>query len=50
MCIRNGIRPEINETEAPKCYIDLMRKCWDSDPPNAAEIDESLELFYICLE
>jgi serine/threonine protein kinase len=32
--ICNGIRPEINESEAPKCYIDLMKKCWDSDPKN----------------
>src|SRR5438034_1597928 len=26
--IVNGIRPEINEPIAPKCYIDLMNKCW----------------------
>ncbi|POG75260.1 kinase-like domain-containing protein, partial [Rhizophagus irregularis DAOM 181602=DAOM 197198] len=32
--ICNEIRPEINEQEAPKCYIDLMKKCWDSDPKN----------------
>src|ERR1043165_1243921 len=39
--ICNGIRPEINEPEAPKCYIDLMKKCWDNNPdnrPNATEI------------
>ncbi|CAB5192245.1 unnamed protein product [Rhizophagus irregularis] len=24
--ICNGIRPEINEKEAPKCYIDLMKR------------------------
>src|SRR5207249_9753626 len=32
--ICKGIRPEINEPEAPKCYIDLMKKCWYSDPVN----------------
>src|SRR5207244_10972012 len=32
--ICNGIRPEINEPEAPKCYIDLMKRCWDSNPDN----------------
>jgi serine/threonine protein kinase len=30
--ICEGIRPEINELEAPKCFIDLMKKCWDSNP------------------
>ncbi|GBB90322.1 hypothetical protein RclHR1_17230003 [Rhizophagus clarus] len=30
--ICNGIRPEISENEVPKCYIDLMKKCWDSNP------------------
>ncbi|RGB21647.1 kinase-like domain-containing protein, partial [Rhizophagus diaphanus] len=39
--ICNGIRPEINEQEAPKFYIDLMKNCWDPDPnkrPSAIEI------------
>ncbi|EXX61402.1 Ssk22p [Rhizophagus irregularis DAOM 197198w] len=46
--ICNGIRPEINEKEAPKCYIDLMKRCWDSNPanrPSAIEISELVELF-----
>src|SRR5437868_5206636 len=46
--ICNGIRPEINELEAPKCYIDLMKRCWDSIPenrPNAIEIKKSILLF-----
>jgi serine/threonine protein kinase len=46
--ICNGIRPEINEQEAPKCYIELMKKCWNSNPdnrPNAIEIEELIELF-----
>ncbi|POG57600.1 kinase-like domain-containing protein, partial [Rhizophagus irregularis DAOM 181602=DAOM 197198] len=32
--ICNGNRPEINVPEAPKCYIDLMKQCWDSNPNN----------------
>ncbi|EXX64474.1 Mkk1p [Rhizophagus irregularis DAOM 197198w] len=39
--ICNGIRPEINEQEAPKFYIDLMKNCWDEDQdkrPSAIEI------------
>ncbi|CAB5379103.1 unnamed protein product [Rhizophagus irregularis] len=47
--ICNGIRPEINEKIAPKCYIDLMKKCWDGNPnnrPNSVEIKEIIELFY----
>ncbi|RGB29606.1 kinase-like domain-containing protein, partial [Rhizophagus diaphanus] len=41
--ICNGIRPKINEQEAPKCYISLMKKCWDSNPnnrPNAIELEK----------
>ncbi|RIA86973.1 kinase-like domain-containing protein [Glomus cerebriforme] len=29
--ICKGVRPEIIEN-TPKCYVDLMEKCWDSDP------------------
>src|ERR1051325_7724350 len=46
--ICSGIRPEINEKEAPKCYIELMKKCLESDPkdrPNASEIYELISLF-----
>ncbi|UZO11057.1 uncharacterized protein OCT59_002631 [Rhizophagus irregularis] len=46
--ICNGIRPEINEKITPKCYIDLMKMCWDSNPdnrPNSLEIKEMIELF-----
>jgi serine/threonine protein kinase len=46
--ICNGIRPEISEKDAPKCYIDLVNKCWDPNPdnrPNATEILKSIELF-----
>ncbi|GBB97034.1 hypothetical protein RclHR1_00290032 [Rhizophagus clarus] len=40
-------RPEINVPEAPECYIDLMKKCWDTDPinrPDATKIEESIKL------
>ncbi len=49
MNICKGIRPELNEYKAPKCYIDLMKKCWNSNPenrPNANEIKELIKLFY----
>ncbi|RGB24443.1 kinase-like domain-containing protein [Rhizophagus diaphanus] len=47
--ICNGTRPEINELEAPKCYIDFMKKCWDPDPknrPNSTIIYESFLQFH----
>jgi serine/threonine protein kinase len=46
--IYKGNRPEINEKIAPKCYIDLMERCWNSNPdnrPNSIEIKEKIELF-----
>ena len=46
--ICNKMRPEITEKDVPKCYIDLMEKCWDPNPdnrPNAVEILESIRLF-----
>src|SRR6266542_2896311 len=42
LSICKGERPETIEN-APQCYIDLMKKCWDEDPskrPNASEIQE----------
>ncbi|GBB98239.1 hypothetical protein RclHR1_03180004 [Rhizophagus clarus] len=51
--ICNGIRPKINEKIAPKCYVDLMKKCWDSNPdnrPNSIKIKEMIYLFYKSLE
>ncbi|PKC68446.1 hypothetical protein RhiirA1_457199 [Rhizophagus irregularis] len=45
---KDGIRPTINELEAPKCYIDLMKKCWDTNPDNrlnAIEIQEIIKMF-----
>ncbi|RIA80320.1 hypothetical protein C1645_792772, partial [Glomus cerebriforme] len=39
----------MNDSEAPKCYIDLMKRCLDSNPdhrPNAIEIHKLIESFY----
>src|ERR1041385_6532275 len=47
--ICNEIRPEINKKVIPKFYIDLMEKCWDSDPnnrPNIFEIEKLIRKFY----
>jgi serine/threonine protein kinase len=44
-----GVRPEINEPEAPRCYIDLMKKCWDLTPnnrPNIFNVNELIMSFY----
>jgi serine/threonine protein kinase len=46
--ICEGIRPEINELEAPKCYVDLMKRCWSlntDNRPDAAEISELINSF-----
>ncbi|CAB5392010.1 unnamed protein product [Rhizophagus irregularis] len=32
--ICRGMRPKIEEWEAPKEYIDIMKSCWDSNPDN----------------
>jgi serine/threonine protein kinase len=37
LSICEGERPEIIEN-TPKCYIDLMKKCWDSDTSNRPTI------------
>ncbi|CAB5352340.1 unnamed protein product [Rhizophagus irregularis] len=42
-------RPEINDLEAPKCYIDLMKSCWDPDPknrPSANRVRKLIKLFH----
>ncbi|PKC61261.1 hypothetical protein RhiirA1_488031 [Rhizophagus irregularis] len=51
--ICNGIRPEINDLITSKYYIDLMKRCWDSNPenrPNSIEIKEIIKLFYNSLD
>ncbi len=45
----NPLRPEVNEQEAPKFYVDLMKRCWNSDPekrPKIIEIKEKIRLIY----
>ena len=37
LSICKGRRPEIIKN-TPKCYIDLMKKCWDSNPSNRPTI------------
>ncbi|GES81589.1 kinase-like domain-containing protein [Rhizophagus clarus] len=47
--ICNGIRPKISKQEAPKFYIDLMERCWDSNPnnrPNIIEIKNLISLSF----
>ncbi|GBB86885.1 hypothetical protein RclHR1_13310001 [Rhizophagus clarus] len=51
--ICNGTRPKINEKIMPKCYIDLIKKCWNSNPdnrPNSIEIKDTIKLFYDSLD
>jgi serine/threonine protein kinase len=42
--ICEGVRPKIDEPEAPKCVIDLIKRCWDSNPDNRPNINEIYEL------
>ncbi|RGB38873.1 kinase-like domain-containing protein [Rhizophagus diaphanus] len=41
--ICDGLRPEINEPEAPKSYIELMKECWDPNPENRPDINKFIE-------
>ncbi|UZO17122.1 uncharacterized protein OCT59_008483 [Rhizophagus irregularis] len=48
--ICNGIRPKLNETGTPEGYIDLMKKCWNSNPENRPNVIElNLSLFCITI-
>ncbi|RHZ51822.1 hypothetical protein Glove_469g19 [Diversispora epigaea] len=45
--IFNGYRPKIHKG-TPKCYVDLMEKCWDNNPterPSAEMIFNTLEVW-----
>ncbi|GES77299.1 kinase-like domain-containing protein [Rhizophagus clarus] len=45
LSICEGERPEIIEN-TPRCYVDLMKKCWDEDPlkrPSASEVLDIIE-------
>src|SRR5687768_15258053 len=48
LSICEGERPEIIEN-TQRCYMDLMKSCWDEDPlkrPNASEIKTILQNWY----
>ncbi|CAG8553349.1 2484_t:CDS:2, partial [Cetraspora pellucida] len=42
--IISGLRPSVDE-EAPKCYIDLMKHCWNQDPNERPSAEELCEIF-----
>ncbi|POG61794.1 kinase-like domain-containing protein [Rhizophagus irregularis DAOM 181602=DAOM 197198] len=51
--VATGKQPfaDFNMPEAPKCYIYLMKQCWNSNPdnrPKTTEIFESIKLFCGC--
>ncbi|CAB5384385.1 unnamed protein product [Rhizophagus irregularis] len=51
LSICEGDRPEIIKN-TPKCYIDLMKKCWDSDPtkrPNIVIIENTISEWLRCI-
>ncbi|CAG8775240.1 12144_t:CDS:1, partial [Ambispora leptoticha] len=41
---RNNLRPTIIEG-SPQCYINLMKKCWESEPDNRPSSLEIREIF-----
>src|SRR5205823_4145313 len=43
--ILNGERPQITD-DTPKFYVELMKKCWDSDPKNRPPAKEIRECLY----
>ena len=40
-------RPEIHEYEAPKFYIDLMKKCWSFNPDDRPSANEIYDLIFL---
>jgi serine/threonine protein kinase len=44
--ICKGVRPELNELEAPKSYINLMEKCLDLNPNNRPNVNELCQSLY----
>ena len=46
--IIDGKRPEIT-SDTPECYVNLMKRCWDSNPtkrPSITEICEDVRSWY----
>ena len=51
LSIYKGERPEIM-INTPKCYVDLMEKCWDSNPsnrPNITELEYKISEWVRCI-
>ena len=49
LSICKGERPEITKI-APECYVNLMKKCWDSDPlkrPTASEVSDIISCWSV---
>ncbi|RIB09274.1 kinase-like domain-containing protein [Gigaspora rosea] len=42
--IIDGLRPKIAEN-TPKCYEELMKKCWDKDPNKRPTVEELHDIF-----
>ncbi|CAI2182031.1 2518_t:CDS:2 [Funneliformis geosporum] len=50
--ICEGLRPYIIESDnfTPKCYVDLMKRCWDADPyqrPFTRELRDIIKRWYL---
>ncbi|RIB15486.1 hypothetical protein C2G38_2093062 [Gigaspora rosea] len=43
LCYRD-LRPAVNK-EAPQCYVNLMRKCWDKNSEKRSSAKELCEIF-----
>ncbi|RIA83138.1 hypothetical protein C1645_861319 [Glomus cerebriforme] len=52
LSICEGERPEITNN-TPKCYVDLMKKCWDSDPskrPTIIILENIISQWISCID
>ncbi|GBB85637.1 hypothetical protein RclHR1_12120001 [Rhizophagus clarus] len=38
-----GVSPILNEPEVPKCFIDIMKKCWEPNPENRPNITQLID-------
>lgn len=41
--IKEDMRPEINDKECPKPFLELMHLCWDRNPENRPFFDEAID-------
>ncbi|RIB24897.1 kinase-like domain-containing protein [Gigaspora rosea] len=42
--ICDSLRPPVNK-EAPRCYVNLMKECWDKDPEKRPSAGKLCEIF-----